>query len=59
MGNLHGKTFIVTGASSGIGQSLSTLMAKAGANLVLNARREELLAESAHLMHAEVGLVVG
>jgi NAD(P)-dependent dehydrogenase (short-subunit alcohol dehydrogenase family) len=44
---LKGSTFIVTGASSGIGAALAMELARAGANLVLNAHRASLLAEVA------------
>lgn len=37
---LKGKTFIVTGASSGIGAAASLLLASKGANVVLGARRK-------------------
>ncbi len=40
---LHGKTILITGASSGIGAAAVRLFAGAGANLVITARRESLL----------------
>lgn len=42
---LHDKTVLVTGASSGIGAATAVLFAKAGANVVVAARRAEKLAE--------------
>ena len=42
---LHGKTIIVTGASSGIGAAAARMFAANGANVVLGARREKRLAE--------------
>ena len=42
---LAGKTAIITGASSGIGKSTALLFASEGCNLVITARREELLKE--------------
>lgn len=44
---LSGKTAIVTGASSGIGESTALALAKRGVNLTLAARREERLREVA------------
>ncbi|MCC5980890.1 MAG: glucose 1-dehydrogenase [Oceanicaulis sp.] len=44
---LQGKTIIITGASSGIGKAATRLFAKDGANVVLSARRGELLAKLA------------
>lgn len=45
--NLAGKVCVVTGASAGIGEATARALAKAGATLVLAARREELLRELA------------
>src|SRR5438034_3365650 len=43
---LKGKVAIVTGASSGLGRGLSLALAKAGASVLLVARREEKLHEA-------------
>ncbi|UZJ57463.1 hypothetical protein CBS101457_006783 [Exobasidium rhododendri] len=40
---LQGKTCLITGSSGGIGRSTALLMARAGANVVLCARRKEVL----------------
>ncbi|MGC9194772.1 MAG: SDR family oxidoreductase [Syntrophobacteraceae bacterium] len=45
--SLFGKTAIVTGASSGIGYATAMSLARAGAAVVLQARREERLQELA------------
>jgi serine 3-dehydrogenase (NADP+) len=43
MNSLSGKTAIITGASAGIGEATAHMLAKAGARVLLVARREERL----------------
>ena len=43
MNRIEGKTVVITGATSGIGESCARLFAQRGANLILLARREERL----------------
>lgn len=45
--DLRGKTVVLTGASSGIGKAAAVEFARRGANLVLAARRPDLLADVA------------
>lgn len=45
--SLRGKNVVITGASSGIGRAVAIEMARRGANVVLGARRGDLLEEVA------------
>ena len=47
MAELSGKTFWITGASSGIGKALAQAFAKEGAHLILSGRRTEALQDVA------------
>jgi len=46
MFRLHGRTAIVTGASSGLGVAFARALAEAGADVALGARRESRLADT-------------
>ena len=46
MGKLTGQTYVVTGASKGIGRSISLNLAKAGATVALLARESEELKQT-------------
>lgn len=41
--SIQGKTIIVTGASSGIGEATAMKLASEGANVILSARRKDRL----------------
>ena len=51
--SLEGKTFLVTGASSGSGQATAIECSKMGAKVLLTARNEERLKETMGLMAGE------
>lgn len=55
---LNDKTIIITGASSGIGETAAVLFASEGANLVLGARREALLQKLATKINDSGGSAV-
>ena len=48
--DLHGKVAIVTGGSRGLGQSMATALAEAGASVVISARRREWLDPAAEAL---------
>ena len=47
MFDLHGQVAVVTGASSGLGVTFAKALAGQGADIVILARREELMKETA------------
>lgn len=55
MNALNGKVAVIGGASSGIGRAAALLFARQGAELVLGARRERLLAELVEDIRREGG----
>jgi len=58
MGRASGKTVLITGASSGIGEATARRLASEGANLVLWARRQSLLDDLASHLTREHGVDV-
>jgi NAD(P)-dependent dehydrogenase (short-subunit alcohol dehydrogenase family) len=50
--NLHGKVALVTGASGGLGRHFAGVLARAGATVVLAARRADALAEAVSELEA-------
>ncbi|AMN46956.1 2-deoxy-D-gluconate 3-dehydrogenase [Steroidobacter denitrificans] len=54
--NLSGKAALVTGASSGLGAHFAQVLARAGAHLVLAARREDTLKRVAEQINAAGGI---
>jgi 3-hydroxy acid dehydrogenase/malonic semialdehyde reductase len=53
MGSLTGKTALITGASSGIGQACAELFAREGARLILAARRGDRIASLVRRLASE------
>ena len=56
--SLHGKTILVTGASSGIGRAIAIECSKAGAKLVINGRNMERLLETESLLAGKAHIVL-
>lgn len=57
-GTFAGRTIIVTGGGTGLGQSMSRYLAQLGGNLVICGRREEVVVETAAEMSKETGATV-
>ncbi|WP_033923929.1 SDR family oxidoreductase [Sphingomonas sp. 35-24ZXX] len=55
IGRLDGKTALVTGGSSGLGQHFAKVLAGAGARVIIAARRAQNLAQTAAAIEAQGG----
>lgn len=58
MKRLEGKTAIITGGNSGVGEAAALLFAREGANVVISARRKDALDAVAEKIAAEGGSVL-
>lgn len=56
--DLTGQTAVITGASTGLGVQMAKAFASQGANIVLLARRQNLLDENAKAIESEFGVKV-
>lgn len=56
--SLHGKTILVTGASSGIGRSIAVECSKMGACVILSGRNKERLEDTARLMDSDNPIIL-
>ena len=56
--SLEGKTILVTGASSGIGQGVAIACSKMGASIVLNGRNQERLQNTLSQLEGEGHLII-
>src|SRR6202041_1869071 len=59
MSNITGKVVVITGASSGIGESTAKLLAKQGAKVVLGARRSNRIDAVVQEITASGGKAIG
>lgn len=53
---LDGRTAMVTGASSGLGAAFAEELARRRANLILVARSEQILTDTAGRLHGDCGI---
>lgn len=58
MNRLQGKTAVITGGNSGVGEATALLFAKEGANVIISARRQSALEAVAEKIAAEGGKVL-
>ena len=56
--SLEGKTVLVTGASSGIGQGIAITCSKMGAKVVINGRNEQKLQEALSMMEGNEHVIL-
>lgn len=54
MFDLSGKTALITGSSKGIGKAIAEQMAKAGANVTISSRKEDICEEVASAINADL-----
>ena len=59
MSNINGKVVVITGASSGIGESTAKLLAERGAKVVLGARRSNRIDAVVQEISAGGGKAIG
>src|SRR5205807_4509804 len=59
MSNITGKVVVITGASTGIGESTSKLLAEQGAKMVLGARRSDRIDAVVLEIPASAGKAIG
>ena len=52
---LKGKTIVITGGGTGLGNAMGTYFLKLGANLVITSRKLEVLQKTAEEMATETG----